>query len=674
MSNLRLPGLATGIDTAALVKQLMAIERRTLNKFMVRKETWDERRTVLDELKGKLETLQSAAAALSDARQLRAYNTTSSNTDLLTAESSDKAFEGNHTVIIDQLANVDRWVHSTGSKYAADYVGAGTFIYKYNQREVIINTTAETTLEDFVGLINNDPNNPGLTANLLHYNGAYHLVLNGNDAGSDYQIGVNSSSTEVWQATSAFTLGGADAALATRIANLDQFSGTFAGDESITISGQQNDGTAVSHVFSINEHMKLEHLIEEINEAFGGTATATLIHGEIRLTDHTNGASQMQLGLTYNAGSGSTTFDIPAISQSREGGSVTATLAGYAEGDFTVTQTAQDSRIKVNGFPPGEAEWISRSSNTIDNVLQGVTLHLHDTGAVQVSLTRDIESVKGKLKTLIDAYNAVVSFIGQKTAYDEETKTGGILMGDATVRSINNDLRMPLIRQVSGFVRDIDSFFMPAEIGLELDGDGLLNLDNTVFDEAIAKDYMGVLSVIGAAKTGSSTSNSVQFYGASSRYTRGGTYDVEVTVSGGAITGARIKLASESTYRDATFGENIVVGDGGFSDQGDPLYPENGLQLSVDLSRDGTFTATVRVKQGFAGAMEDRINTFVKATNGWLTLDQASITTQIRNLEERIQREEDRLVRTEQRLVARYARLERTLTLLQNQMAALDMM
>jgi flagellar capping protein FliD len=290
-----------------------------------------------------------------------------------------------------------------------------------------------------------------------------------------------------------------------------------------------------------------------------------------------------------------------------------------------------------------------------------------------VNLTRDVESVKQKLTSMIDAYNAVMTFIKDKTAYTEETKTAGVLMSDSTVSSINNDMRMPLIRQTSGFVVDIDSFLMPGEIGLELDGEGVLSLDTSAFNEAIAEDYMAVLAIIGADKTGSSDSNTIQFYGASSKYTTGGTYDVQVTVSGGAITSAEMKLATESTYRAATFSGNIVTGDSAFNSNGDAVYPENGLQLSVDLSQNGTFTATVRVKQGFAGAMEDTLDRFLKSTTGWLTLDRESVKTQIKNLDERIAIEEDRLSQRETRLVAKYARLEKTLTLLQNQMSALGM-
>lgn len=671
MGEIQFSGLSTGIDTAAIVEQLMAIESQRLKKYEADLSEREEVRSVLNELETKLDALQGAVEDLSDSDTLRSYETTSSDSDILTAEASDKAFEGNHTLVIDQLANAERWVHSTGVEYAEDYVGAGNFIYSYDGKETVLTTSADTTLEDLVGLINNDADNPGITASLLFYNDAYHMVLNGNDAGSDYSISINDSNTEVWQADTGFTSGTDDAGLDTLLTDLDQLTGTLVGDESITITGTQHDGTAVNASFAFTDKMKLSHLINEIEDAFGGTAKATLEDGKVVLTDTTNGTSLMTLNLTYNAGSGSTTFTMPTVSQSTAGGSVTASLAGFSGADFLETQSAQDSRLKVDGFPAGADEWITRSSNTIDDVISGVTLHLHDTGTIQVGLTRDIESLKEKVTAMVDAYNLVVSFIDENTSYDEESGDAGLLMTDSTVRGLKSLLRTPLIEQTSGFLKDIDTFLLPGEIGLELDGDGLLNLDTSVFEEAVTESYMGLLALIGADKTGSSSSDTIDFFAASSKYTASGTYEVEVTVSGGVITSARIKSEDESTYRDATISGNMVVGDSTFSD-GDALYPENGLQLSVDLSQDGTFTSTVRVKQGFAGAMEDIVDRLLKPSNGVLTMDQDSVDRQIDNLEEDIDDEEDRLSRREERLMLQYARLESTLTLLQSQMSALS--
>ena len=162
----------------------------------------------------------------------------------------------------------------------------------------------------------------------------------------------------------------------------------------------------------------------------------------------------------------------------------------------------------------------------------------------------------------------------------------------------------------------------------------------------------------------------IEFYGASSDNTTAGEYDVQVTVSGGAITSAQIKLSDESTYRDMTITGNVITGISTFDSNGDPDYAENGLQLSVALGTDGTFNATVRVKQGFAGKIGDEIDRMLKTTTGSLILDQQQAADEIEELDEKIELEEYRLTKREERLILKFARLEATLALLQNQLAA----
>ncbi|MGB2865502.1 MAG: flagellar filament capping protein FliD [Sedimentisphaerales bacterium] len=674
MSTLRLPGLLTGIDTSNLIAQLMAAERRTLNIYEERKSTWDEKKEALSTLESKLSNLRSSVRALSDANELRAFSSTSSDTDKVTAEASYNTFEGNHTVVVNQLASAERWVHTAGIEYAEDYVGAGTFIYSYDHQETTLTTTATTTLEELVGLINNDANNPGVTASLLYYNKNYHLVLNGNDAGTDYALSVNASSTEVWQADSALTVGSDNATLSTKITELDQFTGSLGTGDKITITGDDHSGVAITPVeLTVTSNTKLTHLISEINDAFDGIARAALVNGKIVLIDDLHGASGLEIGLSFTQGTGSSAeLTLPTMAVETEGGGTTANLAGFAEADFIETQSAQNSQIRVDGYPSGA--WISRSSNTIDDVISGVTLHLHDTTdetGEEITLTRDIQSVKDKLTSMVNAYNLAAVYIQEKTGFNSVLKTAGVLMGDYVVSTIRSQIRTPLIAQTNGFIEDIDNILMPGQIGLEIDRDGVLNLDTNVFDEAIAEDYMGVLAIIGADKTGSSNSNNIEFYGASSNYTTAGNYDVEVVVAGGAITSAKIKLSTESTWRDATYSGNIVTGDSTFDDNGYPMCPENSLQLSIDLSQNGTFTATVRVKQGFTGAIEDALDNMLKTTTGSIQIDQEHVDDQIEGIQEKIELEEYRLTVREERLIARFARLERTLALLQNQMAAL---
>ena len=228
MGELRLPGLATGIDTATIVSQLMAINSRRLATYQVQKIGHEEKATGLNELRTKVSQLNSSVTAISNASTLEAYKATTSDGDVLGVGASDEAAEGSHSILIDQLATSETWIQDTSTfDYKTDYVGGGTFIYSYNYQERQITAVAdETTLEDLVGLINNDEENPGVTASLLYQGGKYHLMLSGLSTGEDNKITINASSTEVWKADSALTLKSdpsVNASLTTKITELSQF-------------------------------------------------------------------------------------------------------------------------------------------------------------------------------------------------------------------------------------------------------------------------------------------------------------------------------------------------------------------------------------------------------------------------------------------------------------------
>ncbi|UCE47845.1 MAG: hypothetical protein JSW47_19880, partial [Phycisphaerales bacterium] len=208
MGELRLPGLATGIDTATLVEQLMKVNSRQLANYQVKKIGYEEETTALNELRTKVNDLNTSVTAISNATSMEAYKASSSDDDVLGVSASEDASEGSHSILIDQLATTETWIQDTSTfDYETDYVGGGTFIYSYNNIERQITAVAdETTLEDFADLINNDEENPGVTASLLYQGGKYHLMLSGQRTGEDYRISVNAYSTEVWKADSALTL------------------------------------------------------------------------------------------------------------------------------------------------------------------------------------------------------------------------------------------------------------------------------------------------------------------------------------------------------------------------------------------------------------------------------------------------------------------------------------
>ena len=791
MANLRLPGLMSGIDTAALVKQLMIVNSRRLATYQVKKLNYEKQATALDELRAKVRALDTAVGSLSDSDDLETYNTSSSDTDILTVGASSDANPGSHSIEINQLATADTWIHNNSSfDFETDYVWTdeadnGVFIFSYNNKECVINTVRnETTLEDMVNRINNSPDNPGVTASLLYQGGKYHLMLSGQETGEDYQISINSSSTEVWQAGSALTVDDQNAALTTKIIELDQFGeNPLDGGEVIEITGTNRHDTAIAQVdLSLTENTTIEHLILRINEAFDGIGKATFEDGKIVLTDLYSGASEISIDLTYNANGKPATLTLPTMAFSKAGGSTTADIPNLAPGDFIETQDAQSSNIKIDGYPSdtaaelqtltldsvatsgtftltfggetttalqytatlqdiedaldaldsitavggvtvggfalnaagdttftflntagdvsmisidagsltgpttteiaettkGSDGWISRNSNSINDVLSGVTLKLHDVTEVdepvEITLSRSTSAVLGKVHGMINAYNGLVTFLEESTEYNAETKKMGILSRDIAVSLMESQARNSFIGIIDGFDETIDSFVQISDIGLSFNGQGQMVLDTNDFNDAIAEDFTGVLELLGATKSGNSDSDTVDFYAASDKYTTAGVYDVEVVVENNQVVSAKIKLTSESTWRDAeTWAGNLVTFNSDFDDNGNPLYPENSLQLTVDLSVNNTFTATVRVKQGVAGALEDLLDTVLEA-NGRLDISDEVLDDKIKQMESTIEREESRLEKVEARLIAKFARLEKTLTLLQQQYSTVNML
>lgn len=335
---------------------------------------------------------------------------------------------------------------------------------------------------------------------------------------------------------------------------------------------------------------------------------------------------------------------------------------------FTETQSARDAQVRVDGYPSGA--WISRSTNSISDILPGVTLNLHaptgDDETVRISLSRDTEGLKTKISAFTSAYNSVVGYIRQKTAYDAATNTAGVLMGEFTPTTVHRAIRLPLIEAAEGFLDGADAFTLAGQVGLSIDRYGTLEFDEGTFNEAIGENYLGLLGLFGANRTGASDSDILRFYGAGSP-TEPGTYDVRAVFESGVLVSAQIKGADEGqdAWRDATVQAGVIIGDAN--------HPEAFLQVTASYAGTGTVEAEVRVRQGFAGRLYDAIDDLLDATDGAVTLVKDRCQSAIDTIDDHIERQQARLTRLEASLRDRFARLERTLTMIEAQRGALAM-
>lgn len=97
-------GLGSGLDTASMVQQLMAIERRPLTLLQNRQSRVRSMGDALRAINGLMSTLKDKAHALQDSTNIRARAASSSNTTLLTASASSDAAVTSFTVTVERLA------------------------------------------------------------------------------------------------------------------------------------------------------------------------------------------------------------------------------------------------------------------------------------------------------------------------------------------------------------------------------------------------------------------------------------------------------------------------------------------------------------------------------------------------------------------------------------------
>ena len=214
-----------------------------------------------------------------------------------------------------------------------------------------------------------------------------------------------------------------------------------------------------------------------------------------------------------------------------------STLAGFSSADFERTQTAQDALFKVDGYPPASDAWISRDSNTVDDVVEGLTLTLRDAGDARLTVTLDTDALQENIETFVDQINTVKSLIDSLTAVttgesdeDEETSgittdsaAGSVLTGNYGVNLVESRIKDITASSGLGFTAyDADTglgdlYSTLSQIGIQTDTDtssdtyGLLVIDYEDLYEALDEDPEGVASLFVADYEGDTDSSDFSY-------------------------------------------------------------------------------------------------------------------------------------------------------------------
>ncbi|WP_435627802.1 flagellar filament capping protein FliD [Candidatus Ferrigenium straubiae] len=329
-----------------------------------------------------------------------------------------------------------------------------------------------------------------------------------------------------------------------------------------------SNGTGTKTVTIDPANNSLQGIRDAINAAKIGV-TATIIND--------GGASPYRLTLTSDSIGKTSSIKIGVTGDAALSNLLAYDPANNAGQNLAENATAQNAEFIVDGAS------VSKASNTIADVIQGVTLNLQKVTATPVKLTveRDTATVKSSLEGFVKAYNDLNKILGDVSAYNAATKKGAVLQGDSTVRSMQSQIRAVFNTAVSNTGGSLTTL---SQIGVSFQKDGTLALDASKLDTAISNNFNDIASLFAAV---GKASDSLVSYSSASSATKPGSYAVNVTTlaTQGNIAGnAAAGLTITSGVDDAL---NFTV---------------NGVSASVVLAA-GTYTAAA-----LAAEVQSKIN------------------------------------------------------------------
>lgn len=243
------------------------------------------------------------------------------------------------------------------------------------------------------------------------------------------------------------------------------FAANGSGSKSITIDGSNNT---------------LQGIRDAINAAQMGV-TATIVND--------GSATPYRLALSSNNSGVSNSIKITASG----GDGILNSLLGYdpaAIQNLNQSVAAQNANFQLNGIA------ISKTTNTVSDAIQGVTLTLKKITVTPATLTvaQDLNAVSTAVSGFVDAYNALASQLKSRSAYGSASSTKPALAGDGTVHLMLDQLRGIFDTASSGGIMTSLS-----QAGVSHQADGTLKLDSSKLNSAMTNNYSDVVNLFSGA-------------------------------------------------------------------------------------------------------------------------------------------------------------------------------
>lgn len=391
-----------------------------------------------------------------------------------------------------------------------------------------------------------------------------------------------------------------------------------------------DDGTSAYNI-SVTSSDTLEEIKNGIN-ASGAPVTASIIN------TGTSGSPQYKL----------------LVSADDTGTDNSFTISDITNLTFTTSQSAQDAQFTIDGVS------VTKGSNTVDDVIYDATINLKTAGSGTITFSADYDAIVDKVKDFVEAYNDLADYIKEQFTYDQSTNTKGELFGNATLQTIQNQVRSLVTGSVEGLdATDTSKLSSLSQAGFKTDEEDHLTLDEAKFRDFLKTRFDEVKELFVPAGSGTYT------FVTAAGSTTGGTYDTRVVDSGGGVAALEMRLQG---------------GDGTWvrlDQSGAFAYGRSGTILEGLILNTGTLTindtGTMKISIGSAESVRYKASRYTEfSTEGLIFNQYRSIENQDKKLQEQIDEMEDRLAQKEENLKAKFVNLETLLSKLTAEQNYLD--
>lgn len=289
-------------------------------------------------------------------------------------------------------------------------------------------------------------------------------------------------------------------------------------DRSTSVTGTAASVSVSSGVspqsFSLDVADLATQEIQESNQFTSDTALVASADGTITIGV---GTSSFDIDLT----TGTTLTDLAQLINDKAETTLKAQVLNVADGDYRLVLTSQDTgadqtitvtdtstilsqnltqaaaiqdgtdaHFKFNGID------FTRSTNSIEDIITGVTITLNEVGISNASIIQDSSKIAEEMRGFVDAYNTLFTEIDNVLTSDVETGTIGVFNGDNTLKNLSREMKNILLssddnnNSLAGFF-SVTNASGVSESAFQLNESGTLTFNESVFSTKFSEDPTG---------------------------------------------------------------------------------------------------------------------------------------------------------------------------------------